>query len=73
MHSNEQILISAILTILFIGIIISFLVWLKTLVEKTEYIKSEMEHTSGEERVFWEEKLKKIYLKSIPVIGKFIK
>ncbi len=71
--SSEQVLISAILTVLFIGIIVGFLVWLKTFLEKRAYIKNEMDYAHGEELVFWEEKLKKLYLKSIPIIGRFIK
>ena len=73
MHSNEQIIISLILTILLVGMIVGFLVWLKTFFEKRAYIKNEMEYARGEELDFWEEKLKRLYLRSIPVFGRFIK
>ena len=72
-HSNEQIIIALIFTVLLIGIIIGFLMWLKTFCEKREYIKSEMEYAVGEEQLYWEEKLKRLYLKSIPFFGRFIK
>lgn len=71
LYSNEQIIIALILTVLLIGIIISFLMWLKTFYEKREYIKSEMEYAVGEERLYWKKKLRRLYLRSIPVFGRF--
>ena len=36
-----------------------------------DYIKMEMRRTTGNERKFWKRELRKLYLRHIPLIGRF--
>ena len=74
LHSNEQILTAVILIVLFLGVVVSFIMWLKTFLEKREYLKNQMIFSRDEEEyTHWETRLRKLYLQSIPFFGWFFK
>ena len=37
-----------------------------------DYIKMEIARSYGDERLYWQWKMKKLYVSSIPVIGKYL-
>ena len=77
LHSNEQILTAVILIVLFLGVVVSFIMWLKTFLEKREYLKNQMifsrDEEEYEEYIYWKTRLRKLYLQSIPFFGWFFK
>lgn len=65
--------------ILFLAIVILFLGSLHVYFEfyisfkrKRDYIKIEISRTDGVVKEYWKKKLKKLYIESIPLIGKYI-
>ena len=77
LHSNEQILTAVILIVLFLGAVVSFIMWLKTFLDRRMYLKSQMifsrDEEEYEEYINWKTRLRKLYLQSIPFFGWFFK
>ncbi|MBO5452536.1 MAG: hypothetical protein J6A69_01020 [Clostridia bacterium] len=40
--------------------------------EERRYLKSEIARTSDREQIHWKKRLRRLYIKSIPVIGRFL-
>ncbi len=67
--------------ILFLSAIILFfiiiVIWINNVVpflEKREYIKMEIKRCEdGDKYIYWKKELKKLYLHSIPIIGRFFR
>jgi len=80
-YNNTDTLFNNEITIVIIAIIIAFFVFLGFFInlylplkEDIKYIKIEMERSFEEEEyLFWKRKLINLYLKSIPLIGRFFK
>ena len=58
-------------------IFIVILIWINNIVpflEKREYIKMEIKRSDNDDRYcYWKNELKKLYLHSIPIIGRFLR
>ena len=59
--------------ILFFVVLAFYLNRVKPFVEKRRYYKMEMSRSDGREYRFWKRKLKKLYMRSIPIIGRFFR
>ncbi len=40
---------------------------------ESKHIKIEIERTDGEEKLYWQRQLKKLYISAIPVVSWFVK
>lgn len=71
---DNTLFLIGIVILIFFAIIIFWVTIVIPLAEQRDYIKMEMQRSTSEtEYNYWEKELKKLYLRYIPIIGKFIK
>jgi len=59
-------------TIILLIILLLYFNVLSPLLKSRKYIKMEMDRSDGREYLFWKRQLKKLYMRHIPFIGRFL-
>ena len=59
--------------IIFFVILILYFNIISPFIKSREYIKMEMQRSDGREYLYWKRQLKKLYMTSIPIIGRFFR
>ncbi len=71
-QDNTIWLLILLICLIFIVFLAFYFNIMKPFTETRDYIKTEMQRTEGEERLFWKNKLKRWYILHIPIIGRLV-
>ena len=72
-HANDALIVGIVITLVLIGVISTFYkFYIMQFKSRARYLKMEMKRSYGREYQYWNRKLKRHYVRSIPLIGKFL-
>ena len=70
---NEFIIFQIVMVLLIIVLTIYYFRKVVPIMREAKRIKAEINRCTGDERKYWQKKLKKLYLSNIPFIGKLFR
>lgn len=70
---NLAILIPLLVILALLLFLALYLDVIKPFLKEREYIKMEMNRSSGKERAYWKKELRALYKSKLPIIGRFLR